>query len=219
MIQRREFDFAMNRATHGDVYFRSDYVRDGLDWVIVDGDTELAPGLTGLATFGHTPGHMSFSVEFPDRTIVLACDAADLEANIAGGSAAVRSPRPATKMPHNGRSSGSHNWRLTRTPRCGPGMTLTSGRRDNSRPASTHEADAPRNPREAARLDTVGSSTRGIRVAGITAAVELAAAILSIPGVDGVAVTGGARLGDEVDYCRALAAVADDLGGGRRISS
>jgi glyoxylase-like metal-dependent hydrolase (beta-lactamase superfamily II) len=82
VIQRREFDFAMNRATHGDVYFRSDYERDGIDWVIVDGDAELAPGLTGLATFGHTPGHMSFSVEFPDRTIVLACDAADLEANI-----------------------------------------------------------------------------------------------------------------------------------------
>jgi len=84
VIQAREHDFAMRRATHRDVYFRTDYARDGLDWVLVDGDVELAPGLTALATFGHTPGHMSFSVELGGRTIVLACDAADLQANIEG---------------------------------------------------------------------------------------------------------------------------------------
>ncbi len=82
VIQRREHDFAMNRAGLEHAYFRTDYVLDGLDWVLVEGDCELAPGLRGLLTHGHTPGHMSFVVELPERTVVLACDAADLMTNI-----------------------------------------------------------------------------------------------------------------------------------------
>lgn len=56
------------------------------------------------------------------------------------------------------------------------------------------------------------------RAAGIAAAVEFATSVLSIPGVSGVAVTGGARVGEEVDYCRALAATARELGGGQAVS-
>lgn len=82
VIQAREHDFAMHRATVADVYFRTDYGRDGLAWHLIDGDAELAPGLRALATFGHTPGHMSFAVELGERTVVLACDAADLMVNL-----------------------------------------------------------------------------------------------------------------------------------------
>jgi N-acyl homoserine lactone hydrolase len=84
VIQRREHEFAMERAGLEHAYFRTDYEIEGLDWLLVDGDVDLAPGLKALDTRGHTPGHMSFAVELSDQTIVLACDAADLMANITG---------------------------------------------------------------------------------------------------------------------------------------
>ena len=82
VIQQREHEFAMERAGLEHAYFRTDYEREGIDWILVDGDVDLAPGLTGLDTRGHTPGHMSFAVELAERTVVLACDAADLMNNI-----------------------------------------------------------------------------------------------------------------------------------------
>jgi glyoxylase-like metal-dependent hydrolase (beta-lactamase superfamily II) len=42
----------------------------------------LAVGLTALDTHGHTAGHQSFQIDLGARTIVLACDAADLRRNI-----------------------------------------------------------------------------------------------------------------------------------------
>jgi N-acyl homoserine lactone hydrolase len=84
VIQKREHEFAMERAGLEHAYFRTDYELEGLDWLLVDGDVDLAPGLTALDTRGHTPGHMSVAVELPERTIVLACDAADLMANLTG---------------------------------------------------------------------------------------------------------------------------------------
>lgn len=65
--------------------FRDDLERDGLAVVLLDGDTELAPGLWVIDTAGHTPGHQSVVVELPGGTVVLACDAADLRANIERG--------------------------------------------------------------------------------------------------------------------------------------
>jgi len=59
-----------------------DYLREELDIVLLDGDAVLAPGLSAIDTSGHTPGHQSFIVELNGRTIVLACDAADLRRNI-----------------------------------------------------------------------------------------------------------------------------------------
>lgn len=78
LVQRAEWEFAANEADLGDVYFRDDYLLDELEVVLLDGDTEIAPGLAALDTRGHTPGHQSFQIVLPDRTIVLACDAADL---------------------------------------------------------------------------------------------------------------------------------------------
>jgi len=83
VLQAREHDFAVDEAGLEHAYFRSDYTRPGLRFDLVDGDVELAPGLRGLDTRGHTPGHMSFAVDLPAAgTVVLACDAADLHRNI-----------------------------------------------------------------------------------------------------------------------------------------
>jgi len=83
LIQGAELDFAMSTATLQDAYFRSDFDLPGLDWELVEGDEELADGLQLLPTRGHTPGHTSVVVELQDSgTTVLACDAADLRANI-----------------------------------------------------------------------------------------------------------------------------------------
>jgi len=83
VIQAREHAFAMDEAGLEHAYFRSDYELPGLAWRLLDGETELAPGLRAVPTFGHTPGHQSFAVDLPaEGTVVLACDAADLRANI-----------------------------------------------------------------------------------------------------------------------------------------
>jgi glyoxylase-like metal-dependent hydrolase (beta-lactamase superfamily II) len=50
--------------------------------VLLDGDTRIADGFDALDTAGHTPGHQSFAIALGERTVVLACDAADLRVNI-----------------------------------------------------------------------------------------------------------------------------------------
>jgi len=82
VLQAAEHDFAMSDAGLEHYYFRTDYVRPGLTFELVDGDRELADGLHLLDTKGHTPGHQSVQVELPSKTVVLACDAADLLENV-----------------------------------------------------------------------------------------------------------------------------------------
>lgn len=83
VLQRDEWAFGTTEATVADAYFRDDYTSAALDVCLVEGDAELAPGLTAISTAGHTPGHQSFAVDLVDSgTIVLACDAADLRVGI-----------------------------------------------------------------------------------------------------------------------------------------
>lgn len=84
LLQRAEYEFAalIPSLDEKHVVVPGDYLRPELDIVLLDGDTELAPGVTALDTSGHTPGHQSVMVELPSRTVVLACDAADLRRNI-----------------------------------------------------------------------------------------------------------------------------------------
>ena len=83
LLQRREWDHVQGvEDARMNFLFREDLVRPGLQPVLLDGDTVLAEGLQAIDTAGHTPGHQSFVVQLPDRTIVLACDAADLRANV-----------------------------------------------------------------------------------------------------------------------------------------
>jgi N-acyl homoserine lactone hydrolase len=83
IVQRAEWEFG-RRAGAREVCAPQDYLRPGLDVRLIDGDAELAPGLTALDTRGHTPGHQSFRIDLPDRSVVLACDAADLRDGIIG---------------------------------------------------------------------------------------------------------------------------------------
>jgi glyoxylase-like metal-dependent hydrolase (beta-lactamase superfamily II) len=82
IFQRPEWEFGTTEAGLKHAVFTDDYVREGLDIVLIDGDTELADGLSAIDTKGHTPGHQSFVIELPETTVVLACDAADLHDNI-----------------------------------------------------------------------------------------------------------------------------------------
>ena len=81
-LQRREWDWLKGGAGHSDVVVPADILQREIEVVLLDGDTVLAPGFTALDTRGHTPGHQSFRIDLPERSIVLACDAADLERNL-----------------------------------------------------------------------------------------------------------------------------------------
>jgi N-acyl homoserine lactone hydrolase len=87
-LQRRELDFALvdNPVPSHHGMHRIDFDDPAIDWVLADGDVEIAPGITAVATPGHTPGHQSFVVDFDPSVggggVVLAFDAADLRRNI-----------------------------------------------------------------------------------------------------------------------------------------
>jgi glyoxylase-like metal-dependent hydrolase (beta-lactamase superfamily II) len=83
LLQAREWHHVcVVEDARGAFLFREDFARPGLTVVLLDGDTDLAPGLRAIDTAGHTPGHQSFVIELPDRTVVLAGDAADLHRNV-----------------------------------------------------------------------------------------------------------------------------------------
>ena len=62
VVQRRELDFAhhTNERTAGS-YFPSNFA--GIDFRLLDGETELLPGIRCLPTPGHVPYHQSILVE------------------------------------------------------------------------------------------------------------------------------------------------------------
>lgn len=82
ILQRREWEWVAGGAAYREFVLPGDLLDNAARVRLVDGDAVLAPGLTALATHGHTPGHQSFRVDLPGHTVVLACDAADLDANI-----------------------------------------------------------------------------------------------------------------------------------------
>lgn len=83
ILQRREWEWVVAGAGRADVVIGADLLDVGDRIVPLDGDTTLAGGLRALDTSGHTPGHQSFMVDLASgRSLVLACDAADLRANV-----------------------------------------------------------------------------------------------------------------------------------------
>jgi N-acyl homoserine lactone hydrolase len=78
-----------------------------LDWPdarsrLVDGDEELAPGLTLLATPGHSPGHLSLRVRLCETgTVLLAGDAIsrehEVQTGVNGGAADVEQARESAR--------------------------------------------------------------------------------------------------------------------------
>jgi len=63
--QRAELEFATQPGPEPERrgMFRVDYDDPRIDWRLADGDTRIAPGVTAIATPGHTPGHQSFVVD------------------------------------------------------------------------------------------------------------------------------------------------------------
>jgi N-acyl homoserine lactone hydrolase len=83
-VQRRELEYGLADhpfpERHG--MFRIDFDDPEIDWRLIDGDTDLAPGIRAVLTPGHTPGHQSFVVDVRDGCgYVFAFDAGDLREN------------------------------------------------------------------------------------------------------------------------------------------
>ena len=76
VAQRDEYAYAHHPAPFfASFYYRKNFDLPGAKWRLLDGDTELAPGLTVLRSEGHTPGHQSLLVELPESgPVILAGD-------------------------------------------------------------------------------------------------------------------------------------------------
>jgi len=79
VVQRREFEDAMrpNERTRA-TYLPENYqpLAAAGQLRLLDGDTELAPGVYGVVTPGHTPGHMSIRFESGGQHAAFICDMA-----------------------------------------------------------------------------------------------------------------------------------------------
>jgi N-acyl homoserine lactone hydrolase len=66
----------------------------GLDYELLDGETEVAPGLRLVPTPGHTPGHQSLVIDAPEGPIVLAGQAVRSRAEWEGSTSPADAGRP-----------------------------------------------------------------------------------------------------------------------------
>ncbi len=90
--QRRDLEYGLgghpDPEQHG--LYRIDFDDPNIEWLLADGEVEVAPGVLAVPTYGHTPGHQSFVVtlsagladEIGIPGFVFAFDAADLQENI-----------------------------------------------------------------------------------------------------------------------------------------
>lgn len=79
VVQRQEYEDAMHpnertRATYYPMNYQPLVERGQMR--LLEGDTELVPGLTGIVTPGHTPGHMSVRIESNGEHAAFLCDLA-----------------------------------------------------------------------------------------------------------------------------------------------
>jgi len=77
IVQKDEYAYAHYPASFfAGFYYRKNFDLPDYRWRLLDGDTELASGLTVLRSDGHTPGHQSLLVELPETgPVILAGDA------------------------------------------------------------------------------------------------------------------------------------------------
>jgi glyoxylase-like metal-dependent hydrolase (beta-lactamase superfamily II) len=77
IVQKDEYSYAHYPAPfYASFYYRKNFDLPDYTWRLLDGDTELAPGITVLRTDGHTPGHQSLMVELPETgPVILTGDA------------------------------------------------------------------------------------------------------------------------------------------------
>lgn len=76
IAQKDEYAYAQYPAQFfADFYYRKNFDLPGYRWRLLNGDTELVPGITALRSDGHTPGHQSLLVELPETgPVILAGD-------------------------------------------------------------------------------------------------------------------------------------------------
>ena len=79
VVQRREYEDASHpnertRATYIAANFRP--LMESGQMRLLDGDTEFVPGVCGVVTPGHTPGHMSVRLESGGQHAAFVCDLA-----------------------------------------------------------------------------------------------------------------------------------------------
>ncbi|MDE2750784.1 MAG: MBL fold metallo-hydrolase [Chloroflexota bacterium] len=81
LVQRREYEDGthLNERTRG-TYRPYNYVPllESGQLTLLDGDSEILPGVTAIATPGHTPGHMSVRIESGGEQAAFLCDMASL---------------------------------------------------------------------------------------------------------------------------------------------
>ena len=66
VVQQDEYAYAQYPAAFfASFYYRKNFDLPGYRWRLLDGDAELAPGVTVLRSDGHTPGHQSLLVQPP----------------------------------------------------------------------------------------------------------------------------------------------------------
>jgi glyoxylase-like metal-dependent hydrolase (beta-lactamase superfamily II) len=86
-VQRRELEYAIAPyPMHADRYEAKSLDREPpwltVDLTPLDGETDLAPGITAFPTSGHTVGHQSVAVEEAAGTTVVAVDAVPTFRNV-----------------------------------------------------------------------------------------------------------------------------------------
>jgi N-acyl homoserine lactone hydrolase len=76
VVQQDEYSYAHYPAAFfASFYYRKNFDMPGYRWRLLEGDTELAPGVSVLRSDGHTPGHQSLFVELPETgPVILAGD-------------------------------------------------------------------------------------------------------------------------------------------------
>src|SRR2546427_4941580 len=96
VVQKDEYAYAHHPASFFEsFYYRKNFDLPGYRWRLLDGDTELLPGVTVLRSDGHTPGHQSLLVELPQTgPVILSGDACYWRGTGAkrGGARAVAGP-------------------------------------------------------------------------------------------------------------------------------
>jgi N-acyl homoserine lactone hydrolase len=76
VVQQDEYAFAHYPAgVFASFYYRKNFDLPEYRWRLLEGDAELAPGVTVLRSDGHTPGHQSLLVDLPETgPVILAGD-------------------------------------------------------------------------------------------------------------------------------------------------
>jgi N-acyl homoserine lactone hydrolase len=84
VVQKDEYSYAHYPAAFfAGYYYRRNFDLPGYRWRLLEGDAELAPGVTVLRSEGHTPGHQSLLVELPETgPLILSGDCCYLQRSI-----------------------------------------------------------------------------------------------------------------------------------------